>query len=199
MRKIAWIIVGMALCWPFRLSAQSESYDGASFARVTYVKGEVTVARAGDLGSEEASVNLALVEGDRIASREGRAEVDFGRKNFLRLDRGTEVEFSNLPRGGDDRTRLHLLSGRIYLRVNNLDQEKNIEIHTPDASYYILEEGLFRFEVRPNAETELAVIEGVHRGRRRGGLAAHRQPRAAGRLERPAGLPGFLFLQPGRF
>src|SRR4030067_908972 len=89
MRKIAWIIVGMALCWPFTLSAQSESYDGAS---------------------------------------------------------------------GADRTRLHLLSGRIYLRVNNLDQEKNIEIHTPDASYYILEEGLFRFEVRPNVETELAVI-----------------------------------------
>jgi hypothetical protein len=160
MKKIVWIIVGLALLWPFSLSAQSEDYDGSSFARVTYVKGDATVTRAGDLGAEEATVNLALVEGDRISVREGRAEVDFGRKNFLRLDRGTDVEISNLPRGGDDRTRLHLLSGRVYLRINNLDQEKNIEVHSSDASYYVLEEGLFRFDVRPNAETELAVIEG---------------------------------------
>lgn len=160
MRKIAWIIVGMALLWPLSLSAQSETYDGSSFARVTYVKGEVTVFRAGELGSEEASVNLALVEGDRIASREGRAEVDLGKKNFLRLDNGTEVEISNLPRSGDDRTRLHLLSGRLYLRVNSLDQEKSIEVHSPDASYYVLEPGLYRFEARPNAQTELAVLEG---------------------------------------
>ncbi len=160
MRKIAWIIAGLVLYWPLGLSAQSEDYDAASFARVTYVKGDVTVTRAGDLGSEEATVNVALVEGDRIGVREGRAEVDFGRKNFLRIDRGTEVEISNLPRGGDDRTRLHLRSGRIYLRVNSLDQEKNIEVHSPDASYYVLEEGLFRFDVRSNAETELAVIEG---------------------------------------
>ncbi len=160
MKKIAWIIVGMALLWPFSLTAQSEQYDGASFARVTYVKGDVIVARAGDLGSEEATVNVAIVEGDKIGAREGRAEIDFGKKNFLRLDRGTEVEFSNLPRDGDDRTRLHLLSGRVYLRINSLDQEKNIEVHTPDASYYVMEEGLYRFEVRPNAETELDVIEG---------------------------------------
>lgn len=160
MRKIAWIIVGLALLWPVSLPAQSEDYDAASFARVTYVKGDVSVDRAGNLGSEEATVNLALVEGDRVGTRTGRAEIDFGRKNFLRLDRGTEVELSNLPRSGDDRTRFHLLSGRVYLRVNNLDQEKNIEVHTPDASYYVLEEGLFRFEVRPNSETELDVLEG---------------------------------------
>ena len=160
MRKIAWIIVGMALLWPFSLSAQSEDYESASFARVTYVKGDVMVDRAGDLGSEEATVNLALVEGDKIGSREGRAEVDFGKKNFLRLDRQTEVELSNLPRSGDNRTRLHVLSGRIYLRVNGMDQEKAIEVHTPDASYYVLEPGLYRVEVRPNAETELAVVEG---------------------------------------
>jgi Family of unknown function (DUF6600) len=160
MRKIAWIIVGLALLWPFSLSAQSGDYDRASFARVTYVKGDVMVDRAGDLGSEEATVNLALVEGDKIGSREGRAEVDFGKKNFLRLDRQTEVELSNLPRSGDNRTRLHVLSGRVYLRVNGLDQEKTIEVHTPDVSYYVLEPGLYRVEVRPNAETELAVVEG---------------------------------------
>jgi hypothetical protein len=160
MRKIAWIIVGMALLWPLSLAAQSEEYDSSRFVRVTYVKGDVTVDRAGDLGSEEATINLVLVEGDRLIAHEGRAEVDFGRKNFLRLDRGTEVELSNLPQAGDDRTRLHVLSGRVYLRINSLDEEKNFELHTPDASYYILEPGLYRFEVQTNAETQLAVIEG---------------------------------------
>lgn len=160
MKKIAWIMAGLALFWPLSLAAQSEDYNASSFVRVTYVKGDVTVDRAGDLGSEEATVNLALVEGDKIIAREGRAEIDFGRKNFLRLDRGTEVELSDLPQAGDNRTRLHVLSGRVYLRINNLDQEKNFEVHTPDASCYVLEKGLYRIEVRANSETQLAVIEG---------------------------------------
>jgi hypothetical protein len=160
MRKIAWIIVGLALLWPLSLAAQSEGYDSSRFVRVTYVKGDVTVDRAGDLGSEEATVNLALVEGDKLSVGDGRAEIDFGRKNFLRLDRGTVVELSDLPQAGDDRTRLHVLSGRVYLRLNSLDEEKSFELHTPDASYYMLEPGLYRFDVRANAETQLDVVEG---------------------------------------
>lgn len=160
MRKVAWMILGLAVLWPLSLAAQSEEYDSSRFVRITYVQGDATVERAGNLGSEDATVNLALVEGDKLSVRQGRAEIDFGRKNLLRLDGQSEVELSDLPRSGDVRTRLHLLAGSAYLRINSLDQEKSFEVHTPDASYYILEPGLYRLDVRAGAETQLAVIEG---------------------------------------
>ncbi len=140
--------------------AQEEGYYSDSFARLTYVKGHVVVQRAGELGSEEGVVNLALVEGDQLETGDGRAELSFGRKNFLRLDGGTLVELSNMPREGDNRVRLHLFKGTVYLRLGFLEEEKSFELHTTDASYYALEEGLYRIDMREGTETELSVIEG---------------------------------------
>src|SRR4030066_76928 len=79
---------------------------------------------------------------------------------FLPVDNDPLVEFSNPPRRDYDRVRLHLLSGSIYLRVSLLQKEKTFEVHTPDASFYVLEEGLFRFDTRGNGETEISVLEG---------------------------------------
>jgi len=162
MKKAAMVLTALAFFLPFILSAQDqdEGYYGYSYARLSYVKGDVVVQRAADLGSEQGVVNLALVEGDKLETSNGRAEVYFGKKNYLRLDDNTEVEFANLPRQGDDRIRVHLLAGKIYLRVGYLEQEKNFEVHTPDASFYILEEGLYRIDLRGNGESELTVLEG---------------------------------------
>jgi hypothetical protein len=160
MRKIAPILAAVVLAWPLILGAQSEDYYDLSFARLTYVQGDVIVERSNGLDSEEGTVNLALVEGDKLITRDGRVEISLGRRNSIRLDRRTELEFSKLPRRGDDLTRLYLLSGGLYLRVNTLEEEKNIEIHTADASYYILEEGLYRLEAGGDDGTEIAVFEG---------------------------------------
>ncbi len=160
MRKIVPMLAAMALAWPFILGAQSGDYYDLSIARLTYVRGAVVVERSNGLDSEEGIVNLALVESDRLVTRDGRAEISLGRRNYVRLDRGSELEFSSLPRRGDDLTRLYLLSGGLYLRVDFLEEEKNIEVHTPDASYYILEAGLYRFDVSGDSGTELAVFDG---------------------------------------
>ncbi len=159
MKKTALVFAALAFL-SLLAFAQEEGYSSDSFARLTYVKGHVVVQRAGDLGTEEGVVNLALVEGDQLETGDGRAELSFGRKNFLRLDAGTIVELSNMPRQGDSRVRLHLLKGTICLRLSFLEEEKTFELHTPDASFYALEEGLYRFDLRGNAETELSVIEG---------------------------------------
>lgn len=160
MKKTAMVFTAVAFFLPFILSAEEEGYYSYSYARLSYVKGDVVVQRAEDLGSEQGVVNLALVEGDKLGTRAGRAEIHFGKKNYLRLDDNTEVEFANLPRQGDNRIRLHLLAGNIYLRVSYLEEEKNFEVHTPDASFYILEEGLYRFDMRGSGQSELTVLEG---------------------------------------
>lgn len=159
MKKTVLLVGAMAfLC--LLAFTQDEEYYSESFVRMTYVKGDVVVNRAGDLGSEAAVANLAIIEGDQLESKGGRAEVSFGRKNYLRVDSDSVVEFSLLPKRGDDRVRIHLLSGSIYLRISQLQEEKGFEVHTPDASFYVLEEGLYRLDARANGETELSVLEG---------------------------------------
>jgi len=159
-RSCALLAVGVLLL-PLAVRAQSEEgYDSRSYARLSYISGEVNVQRAGDMGYEAGTVNLALIEGDKLADQEGRAEVSLGRQNFIRLDRLSQLEFANLPRDGVEPYKIHLLNGRLYLRVSRLDQEKEFELHTPDASFYILETGLYRLDVAEKGETRLSVVEG---------------------------------------
>lgn len=140
--------------------AQSEGYDNRSFARLSYVSGETHVQRAGDMGFEAGAVNLVLVEGDKLATQNGRAEVNFAGLNVVRLDGASQLEFVNLPRDGIEPFKLHLFSGSLYLRVSRMSSDKEFEVHTPDASLYVLTEGLFRVDVLENQQTRFSAIEG---------------------------------------
>lgn len=160
MKKLGAFTVAILLVTPLLLLAQDEGYYDRSFARMSYVKGDVSVQRASDQGFEQGEVNLPLVQGDKLGTKDGRAEIHFGKSNYLRLDAETQLDFYGLPQRDGDATNLHLLAGRIYLRVAFLEREKAFEIHTPDASFYILDRGLYRFEVSQNRETEVLVLDG---------------------------------------
>ena len=165
MKKAAIITLAFLVLIPLGLAAQSSdttsnSYYAASYARLTYVQGDVFVQRTAGLGTEKAEVNLALVQGDTLGTGAGQAEVDFGRRNFLRLAENTKVEFAILPTEGDDHVKIHVLEGSAYLRVSSLSGEKAFEVHSPDMSSYVLDEGLYRFNVVANGQTEVLVSEG---------------------------------------
>lgn len=160
MKKFLALISGLLLCVPFILASEESEYYGESYARLSYVQGDVFILRTEGLGDEEATVNLPVAEGDMLGTRDGLSEIHLGRNNYLRIDRYTKVDIVGLPQRASDLINLHLLSGSIYLRVGFLRREKNIEIHSPDASFYILDQGLYRFDVRENQETEFQVLEG---------------------------------------
>jgi hypothetical protein len=160
MTKASLLAAAFIVLMPFGLRAQDEGFYPYSFARLSYVTGTVYVQRASDLGYEKGEVNLALVQGDKMGTESGQAEIHFGRRNYLRIDDNTKIEFAVLPKEGDERIRLHLTEGSAYLRVSQLAVDKGIEVHTPDASFYVLEEGLYRFDVRLDRETQVSVREG---------------------------------------
>jgi len=160
MKRLIMIATALVVIFPFLAFSQSEGYYSGSYTRISYVKGDVYVQRAQDLGYEKGEVNLVVIAGDKLGTREGCAEIQLGRKNYLRLDRDTLVDMVNLPGRDGDLTKLHLMSGSIYLRINTLDREKNFEIHTPDASFYVMEPGLFRVDVLENKETEFRAYSG---------------------------------------
>lgn len=160
MRKLTILAIAFIVSIPFGLMAQDEGFYPYSYARLSYVNGSVFVQRTSDLGYEKGEVNLALVQGDKMGTEAGQAEIHFGRRNYLRLADNTKVEFAVLPQEGDERIKIHVTEGSAYLRVSYLAADKGIEVHTPDASFYVLEEGLYRFDVRIDRETEVFVREG---------------------------------------
>ncbi len=167
MRSIGLKIIMVAACLglflPGALAAQGaedETYYPFKFARLNYVSGDVFIQRTGDLGYEKGEINLVLVEGDSLGTGDGRAEVRFGRRNTVRIDANGKIEFAGLPDGTDDPVKLHILEGRIYVRIENLNFEKAVEVHTPDASFYVLDAGLYRFDIDPGGRTSVSAIEG---------------------------------------
>jgi hypothetical protein len=160
MIKAALLAVAFIASIPLGLLAQDEGYYAGSYARLSYVNGAVYIQRTADLGYEKGEVNLALVQGDKIGTESGRAEIQLGQRNYLRLGDNTKVEFALLPTSGNERITLHLTEGSLYVRVGTLPTDKGIEIDTPDASFYVLEEGLYRVDVRPQGDTRAFVREG---------------------------------------
>jgi hypothetical protein len=136
-------------------------YTNDSVAYLSFVEGKAFVQRASDLGYEEAALNMPISEGDRIGTSEGRLEVHFGKGNYIRLDNDTKVDVLNLPKKDDDVARIRVWSGKVFLVVGTLKKEKAIELHTADTSFYVLDRGVYRIDVRENRDTEIQVYQGL--------------------------------------
>ncbi len=142
-------------------TTNTQDYTNGSVAQLSFIGGKVFIQRPSDLGYEEGSLNSPISEGDRIGTSEGRAEIHFGRSNYLRLDENTKIDIMSLPKKGDDHVRFRVWSGHAYLVVGTIMAEKAIEVHTPDSSSYILEKGVYRIDVREDRETGIMVFEGL--------------------------------------
>jgi len=141
--------------------AEDPEYTNNSIARLSYVNGNTFIQRSSELTYEEGVINMPIAQGDRVGTTDGRAEVFFGKGKYIRLDNETKIDFINLPKLGNDLIQIRIWSGHVYFRVNSLNREKSLEIHTPDVSIYILDEGLYRIDVKENQETELLVFKGL--------------------------------------
>ncbi len=160
MRKILGILIAVLFLLT-TLSAEESKYTNNSIVRLSFLSGNAYLQRASDLGYEEAVVNMPISEGDRLGTTEGRVEVYLGKGNYIWLDNNTKIDFLSLPRKDSELVRIKAWSGNICFRVKTLEQEKKVEIHSPDVSLYVLDEGLYRIDVKQNAQTEIFVYQGM--------------------------------------
>ena len=160
MRKILCLLT-IPILFLSTAIAEEPQYTDQTFARLSFMNGNVYVQRAAELEYEEGVMNMPLSEGDRLGTTEGRAEVYLGKGNFIRLDNNAKLDFSKLPRRDEQLTQINVWAGNIYFSIKNVAEEKSIEIHTPDVSLYVLEEGLYRIDVRQDSETEIFVFSGL--------------------------------------
>jgi uncharacterized membrane protein YgcG len=156
-----FVIFFVALFFAQLRAEEETKYTNDSFARLSYISGNVYIQRGPDLGYEEGIINMPIEEGDRLGTTDGRAEIYMSKNNYVRLDNNTKLDFLDLPKKGSDLVRLRVWNGNIYLSVNRLEKEKGIEVHTADASFYVLDEGLYRIDVKENKKTQISVFRGV--------------------------------------
>jgi len=172
MKRILILMFSLVLLTSLTTVAFSEDYSGeekfeptyyenAKVLRVKYTQGEAYVQRSYDEGFEEAAVNLPIFEKDTAGTTDGRLEVYLGRLNYLRLDYDTEVIFDKVPELRKTGMNVRVTKGGIYLDIENLDFERDIEIQTPDCGIFILDKGLYRINVNEGGRTELYVYEGI--------------------------------------
>lgn len=138
-----------------------KSYDDAKVLRVKYTQGEAYVRRSYDDGFEEATINLPIFEKDKAGTTDGRLEIYLGRLNYLRLDQDTEVVFDKVPEMRKTDLTLRVIKGGIYLDIENIDFERDIEIQTPDCGIFVLDKGMYRINVSEGGRTEFYVFDGI--------------------------------------
>jgi len=140
---------------------EAKYYDNAKVVRVKYSIGESFVQRSYDEGLEEATVNLPVFEKDKVGTTDGRVELYLGRSNYIRLDYDSEVILNKIPALRKTNLSLRISKGGIYLDIENIDHEKDIEIQTPDCGVFLLDRGIYRINVNQEGQTEVFVYDGI--------------------------------------
>ncbi len=122
-------------------------------AHLAYLDGDATVVRDGR--AETATINVPLIAGDQLRTREGRVEVLFGDGSALDADHFTSVDFLS-----DSLVRL--LEGRIHVTIGGRDRVA-YRIDTPAAAVRIDAPGEYRIALVGDSgrtDVELTTIRG---------------------------------------
>jgi hypothetical protein len=153
MKKSVWwsVVFGVALATivlPTRSFAQDQPQDQQDdpptrVARLGYLEGPVSLQPAGEDEWVDAVPNRPLTTGDKLwTDRASRAELQLGSAT-IRLATNTGFSFLNL----DDHTvQIQLTSGKLSIRVRELDPDDTFEIDTPNLAFSIAQPGNYRVQ-----------------------------------------------------
>ncbi|HYO99189.1 MAG TPA: DUF6600 domain-containing protein [Pyrinomonadaceae bacterium] len=145
---------------PTAFDEEEEGYEEtARVVRVSMLSGDVSLRRAGSDKWEKASLNLPLVEGDRLATgANARLEIQIDARNFLRLGEYATLDIVTLR---DEGIALSLPEGTATLRLAGFDAEREyFEIDAPKTTLAAEQKGAYRLDVAQNGNVRVTVREG---------------------------------------
>ncbi|HJR07504.1 MAG TPA: DUF6600 domain-containing protein [Pyrinomonadaceae bacterium] len=139
---------------------EDDSYEEtARVVRVSMISGDVSLRRAGSDKWEKASLNLPLVEGDRLATgADARLEIQIDARNFVRLGEYATLDIITLR---DEGVALSLPEGTATLRLAGFDSEREyFEIDAPKTTLAAEQKGSYRLDVAQNGNVRVTVRDG---------------------------------------
>ena len=148
------IIFALPLLLAARLSADAGD-PPARVARLSFVKGTVSLQPSGANDWSQASLNYPLTTGDRIyTDQDGQAELEVG-SAAVRASASTDLTIANL---NDQFMQIGLGQGTLRVRVYDLPEGDSIEVDTPNGALTLLLPGDYRVETFPNDNTTLVIV-----------------------------------------
>ncbi|MBI3785049.1 MAG: hypothetical protein HY270_16790 [Deltaproteobacteria bacterium] len=143
----------------FALPSSASSRAGATPPRLSWLSGDVSSWRPGDEAWAPARINWPLAPGDALYSgRNGRIELQFGARSYLRADAGTQVALDNQE---PDYIVFKVTSGRVSLDIRRIPVGDTIEVDSPRGALTIESPGYYRLEVSNDA-THFLTRRGGH-------------------------------------
>ena len=123
--------------------------------RISHLDGASSYLPAGKVDWEPVSINVPLLDGDRVFSQlDSRVEIELGDANFLRLADETDVTFNSTL---NKEIQLTLDVGVVILRLN---KSRRFRIFTPHGTVEIRKKGLYRLGVDDSGQTQVIVRKG---------------------------------------
>ncbi|MGI8410473.1 MAG: DUF6600 domain-containing protein, partial [Pyrinomonadaceae bacterium] len=128
----------------------------ARVARISFIRGDVQIRRAGATEWERAVLNLPLVEGDEITTDErSRFEIQFNSYTHLRV---AENSYLNVISLKDEGIALSLPNGTLSLRVTDFAKDETfLEIDAPKTTVSIQKAGMYRVDAGKEGEGQVRV------------------------------------------
>ncbi len=128
----------------------------AKVARISFLRGDVQIRRAGSEDWERAVQNLPIVEGDEIATEaNARLEIQFDTYRFLRLDENAYLTFTSLR---DEGIAVSLPQGSLSVRILEFDDDSGFfEIDAPKTTIAVQRAGMYRVDAGSKDDAEIRV------------------------------------------
>jgi hypothetical protein len=145
---------------PFDEEIDDAGYEEtARVVRVSLLGGDVSLRRAGSKEWEKATLNLPLVEGDRLATGAGaRVEIQIDARNFVRLGEYATLDIVTLREEG---VALSLPEGTATLRLARFDKDREyFEIDAPKTTLAAEQKGSYRLDVAQSGNVRVTVRDG---------------------------------------
>ncbi|HEX8354905.1 MAG TPA: DUF6600 domain-containing protein, partial [Pyrinomonadaceae bacterium] len=137
---------------------EDEYEERARVLRVSLLKGEVSLKRAGEDEWEVARLNAPLVEGDLLATgRDARLEIQVDARNFVRLGPDSVLRVVTLR---DEGIALSLSEGTATVRLARFNKDKEyFELDAPATTVAAEKTGQYRLDVERDGSVRVTVRE----------------------------------------
>jgi hypothetical protein len=146
----------LVLPWtvPSRLWADGDNPPGR-VARLSYMKGNVSLQVSGANDWSQAALNYPLTTGDRLYTDQGsQAELEVG-STAVRMSAETDLTVANLT---DELLQLGIGQGTVRVRVFQLAPGESVEVDTPNGALSLLQPGNYRVDTFPNDGATLVIV-----------------------------------------
>lgn len=158
-KSVLSIVFVFVLLFSIRASAETEIY-----AHISYLDNEAFVIRAGEDNPVKAVLNLPLLTGDTVFTKDkGRCEIQFGNGTIIRLDKETSLEISTVLAKGltthKKITTLKLEKGHIY-SMNQVYKGEIFQVVTDTAAVKMIKRSTNSIRVDEKAGTHVYVVRG---------------------------------------